>query len=168
VSAWSWSSFCCLSCWPVGVVRWPGKVPPGKVSNELVHCVDWFTTLTSRTPGCCTRWRRQRAHSCRRSWPSRRPSRGHLTHTYRRGLGERCPEEHIELGIITKYVTMLVRAAEPEPDDGFDIKTDEPRPPGTGACQPARGSGAGTRERVPLALLSPGRTAPRRSAAGLR
>jgi arylsulfatase len=28
-----------------GIVRWPGKVPAGKVSNELVHEVDWFTTL---------------------------------------------------------------------------------------------------------------------------
>ena len=27
------------------IVRWPGKVPAGKVSNELVHQVDWFTTL---------------------------------------------------------------------------------------------------------------------------
>jgi arylsulfatase A-like enzyme len=27
------------------LVRWPGKVPPGTVSNELVHQVDWFTTL---------------------------------------------------------------------------------------------------------------------------
>ena len=27
------------------IVRWPGKVPAGKVSNELVHAVDWYTTL---------------------------------------------------------------------------------------------------------------------------
>lgn len=27
------------------IVRWPGNVPAGKVSNELVHEVDWFTTL---------------------------------------------------------------------------------------------------------------------------
>jgi arylsulfatase A-like enzyme len=27
------------------IVRWPGKVPAGKVSNEIVHTVDWFTTL---------------------------------------------------------------------------------------------------------------------------
>ena len=27
------------------IVRWPGKVPAGKVSNEIVHCVDWYTTL---------------------------------------------------------------------------------------------------------------------------
>jgi len=27
------------------MVRWPGKVPAGRVSNELVHQVDLFTTL---------------------------------------------------------------------------------------------------------------------------
>jgi arylsulfatase len=27
------------------IVRWPNHVPAGKVSNELVHEVDWFTTL---------------------------------------------------------------------------------------------------------------------------
>jgi arylsulfatase A-like enzyme len=27
------------------IVRWPGKVPAGKVSNELVHLVDMYTTL---------------------------------------------------------------------------------------------------------------------------
>jgi arylsulfatase A-like enzyme len=27
------------------IVRWPGRVPAGNVSNELVHEVDWFTTL---------------------------------------------------------------------------------------------------------------------------
>jgi len=27
------------------IIRWPGKVPAGKVSNELVHLVDWFPTL---------------------------------------------------------------------------------------------------------------------------
>ena len=27
------------------IIRWPGKVPAGKVSNELVHQVDMFTTL---------------------------------------------------------------------------------------------------------------------------
>ena len=27
------------------IVRWPGKVPAGKVSNELVHVVDWYPTL---------------------------------------------------------------------------------------------------------------------------
>jgi arylsulfatase len=27
------------------IIRWPKKVPAGKVSNELVHLVDFFTTL---------------------------------------------------------------------------------------------------------------------------
>ena len=27
------------------IVRWPGKVPPGRVSNEIVHVVDLYTTL---------------------------------------------------------------------------------------------------------------------------
>ncbi len=27
------------------IIRWPGRVPAGKVSNELVHLVDWFATL---------------------------------------------------------------------------------------------------------------------------
>jgi arylsulfatase A-like enzyme len=27
------------------IVRWPGNVPAGRVSNELVHGVDWFNTL---------------------------------------------------------------------------------------------------------------------------
>jgi arylsulfatase A-like enzyme len=27
------------------IVRWPGKVPAGRVSNEIVHLVDTFTTL---------------------------------------------------------------------------------------------------------------------------
>jgi arylsulfatase len=29
------------------IIRWPGKVPAGKVSNELVHEVDLFSTLVS-------------------------------------------------------------------------------------------------------------------------
>jgi len=27
------------------VIRWPGKIPAGRVSNEIVHIVDLFTTL---------------------------------------------------------------------------------------------------------------------------
>jgi arylsulfatase len=27
------------------IVRWPGKVPPGSVNNEIVHIVDMYTTL---------------------------------------------------------------------------------------------------------------------------
>ena len=33
------------------IVRWPGKVPAGKVSNELVHLVDMFTTLVLAAGG---------------------------------------------------------------------------------------------------------------------
>ena len=27
------------------IVRWPGHVPPGRTSNEIMHVTDWFTTL---------------------------------------------------------------------------------------------------------------------------
>ena len=27
------------------MMRWPGKVPAGVISNEIVHCVDIYTTL---------------------------------------------------------------------------------------------------------------------------
>ena len=27
------------------IVRWPGQVPPGQTSNEIMHVTDWFTTL---------------------------------------------------------------------------------------------------------------------------
>jgi arylsulfatase A-like enzyme len=27
------------------IIRWPGKVPPGSVNNEIVHIVDMYTTL---------------------------------------------------------------------------------------------------------------------------
>ena len=27
------------------IVRWPGHVPPGQASNEIMHVCDWFTTL---------------------------------------------------------------------------------------------------------------------------
>jgi arylsulfatase len=33
------------------IVRWPGKAPAGKVSNELVHLVDMFTTLVKAGGG---------------------------------------------------------------------------------------------------------------------
>jgi arylsulfatase A-like enzyme len=29
------------------LIRWPGQIPPGRVSNEIVHQVDTFTTLAS-------------------------------------------------------------------------------------------------------------------------
>lgn len=31
------------------IIRWPGKVPAGKISNEIVHGVDIFTTLAKLT-----------------------------------------------------------------------------------------------------------------------
>ena len=31
------------------IIRWPGKVPPGTVSNELVHQIDTFTTFAKIT-----------------------------------------------------------------------------------------------------------------------
>ena len=27
------------------IIRWPGKVPAGRVSNEMVHITDLYTTL---------------------------------------------------------------------------------------------------------------------------
>jgi arylsulfatase len=33
------------------IVRYPGRVPAGKVSNEIVHEVDWFTTLILEAGG---------------------------------------------------------------------------------------------------------------------
>ena len=33
------------------IVRWPGKVPAGKVSNELVHGVEFLTTLVTAAGG---------------------------------------------------------------------------------------------------------------------
>ena len=27
------------------IIRWPGRVPAGRVSNEIVHIVDLYTTL---------------------------------------------------------------------------------------------------------------------------
>ena len=29
------------------LVRWPGKIPPGQVSNDIVHQIDLFPTLAS-------------------------------------------------------------------------------------------------------------------------
>ncbi|MGW4336736.1 hypothetical protein ACWEK5_28605 [Rhodococcus koreensis] len=33
------------------LVRWSGRVPAGRVSNELVHEVDFFTTLVTAEGG---------------------------------------------------------------------------------------------------------------------
>ena len=26
-------------------MRWPGRVPKGKASDEIMHVTDWFTTI---------------------------------------------------------------------------------------------------------------------------
>ena len=31
-----------------GIVRWPGKVPAGKVENGIISGLDWFPTLRRR------------------------------------------------------------------------------------------------------------------------
>ena len=28
------------------IVRWPGHIPPGRTSDDIMHVTDWFTTLT--------------------------------------------------------------------------------------------------------------------------
>ena len=33
------------------LIRWPGHIPAGKVSNEIVHLVDLFTTLVTAGGG---------------------------------------------------------------------------------------------------------------------
>ncbi|MFA9562458.1 MAG: sulfatase/phosphatase domain-containing protein, partial [Nitrospirota bacterium] len=33
------------------IIRWPGKIPPKQVSNEIVHAVDPFPTLASWVGG---------------------------------------------------------------------------------------------------------------------
>jgi arylsulfatase A-like enzyme len=33
------------------IVRWPGRVPSGRVSDEIMHVTDWFTTLISAAGG---------------------------------------------------------------------------------------------------------------------
>jgi arylsulfatase A-like enzyme len=34
------------------IVRWPGRIPAGRVSNEIMHEVDTFTTPASPAPRC--------------------------------------------------------------------------------------------------------------------
>ena len=31
------------------MVRWPGHIPPGRTSDDIMHVTDWFTTLTAAT-----------------------------------------------------------------------------------------------------------------------
>ena len=44
------------------IVRWPGKVPAGRVSNEIVHEVDFFTTLLKAGGGTVPDDRADRRH----------------------------------------------------------------------------------------------------------
>lgn len=50
---WSGSYFTGMegSCRVPFIVRWPGRVPEGRVSNEIVHCVDTFTTFAKLAGG---------------------------------------------------------------------------------------------------------------------
>jgi arylsulfatase len=41
-----------FTAWEGGIrvpfmIRWPGRVPPGRVSDQIVHCVDLFPTLAN-------------------------------------------------------------------------------------------------------------------------
>jgi arylsulfatase A-like enzyme len=46
------------------IIRWPGKIPAGRVSNEMVHIVDVYTTLASPVKVCWLPSHRQ--NPCRR------------------------------------------------------------------------------------------------------
>ena len=191
------------------IVRWPGKIPAGKVSNEMVHCVDWFTTLLlaagAKVPGDrmidgmdmrsfllgdaetsgrdtilflqgnrlqSVKWRQWKGHLFQQDEPTSTWSPYNVPHIHnlewdpreehevdfphvwvlhpmaaaagaflqtlaaeppiKPGTpdpyippepGELRPQEHIELGVITKYVTTLVREAEPDPHHGIDGPT---------------------------------------------
>lgn len=50
---WSGSYFTGMegSCRVPFILRWPGQVPEGRVSNEIVHCVDIFTTFAKIAGG---------------------------------------------------------------------------------------------------------------------
>ena len=50
---WAGSYFTAMegSCRVPFVMRWPGRVPAGRVSNEIVHQVDLFTTLAKLAGG---------------------------------------------------------------------------------------------------------------------
>ena len=62
------------------LMRWPAQVPAGKVSNELVHLVDTFTTLLlaagarSPTTGRSTAWTCATSCSATPSSPGATPS----------------------------------------------------------------------------------------------
>ena len=190
------------------IVHWPGKVPAGKVSNELVHSVDWFTTLLlaagANVPGdrmidgmdmrgfllgdagesgrdtilClqgnrlqAVKWRQWKAHLFRQDeagstwspynvphihnleWDLREEHEIDFPHVWvfhpmaaaagaflktlaaeppiKPGTpdpyvppkpGELRPQTHIQIGVITQYVTTLVREHDelPDPHHGFE------------------------------------------------
>ncbi|MGO9643312.1 MAG: sulfatase-like hydrolase/transferase [Candidatus Bathyarchaeia archaeon] len=192
------------------IIRWPGKVPAGKVSNELVHEVDTFTTLllaagakvpsdrqidgmdmrnfllgdakqSGRDTVLCfqgnrlqaIKWRQWKGHLFKQEemmstwsplnephlhnleWDPREEHEVGFPHAwvahpmaagaaaFLRSLtveppikpgtpdpyqppkrGELRPEEHIQLGAITQFVTTLVRAREelPPPNTGIDTQ----------------------------------------------
>ena len=60
------------------IIRWPGKVPAGRVSNEIVHIVDLFTTLAhvggAEVPRIArsTAWTRWISSSASRTIPTAR------------------------------------------------------------------------------------------------
>jgi arylsulfatase A-like enzyme len=193
------------------IVRWPGKVPAGKVSNELVHEVDWFTTLLlaagAKVPGdrmidgmdmrdfllgeadqsgrdailClqgnrlqAVKWRQWKAHLFKQDeflstwsaynmphlhnleWDPREEHEVGFAHAWvahpiaaaagaflkslvaeppiKPGTpdpytptqpGELRPEEHLQIGAITQYVTSLTKSHEepPDPDHGLQHAT---------------------------------------------
>ncbi|MFC9355412.1 sulfatase-like hydrolase/transferase [Rhodococcus sp. NPDC057014] len=190
------------------IVRWPGRIPAGKVSNELVHQVDWFTTLllaagaavpddrqidgmdmrefllgdsgvSGRDTVLCiqgnrlqaVKWRQWKAHLFQQDeflstwtpynmphlhnleWDPREENEvdfphGWVLHPMAAAVGaflgtlaveppikpgtpdpyvpprpgEMRPEEHLQLGVITQFVTTLVRSHEelPQPHSGLD------------------------------------------------
>jgi arylsulfatase A-like enzyme len=188
------------------LIRWPGEVPPGKVSNELVHLVDMFTTLlaagaevpadrmidgmdmrafllgaaaeSGRDTVLCiqgnrlqaVKWRQWRAHLFQQDeflstwtpyntphlhnlqWDPREEHEvdfphGWVLHPIAAAVGaflktlaaeppikpgtpepyappapgELRPEEHIQLGVITQFVTTLARTHDELPDPHHDL-----------------------------------------------
>jgi arylsulfatase len=189
------------------IIRWPGKIPAGRVSNELVHLVDTFTTLllaagaevpddrmidgmdmrgfllgdaeqSGRDTVLCiqgnrlqaVKWRQWKAHLFQQDeflstwtpynmphlhnleWDPREENEVDFPHGWvvhpmaaaagaflkslaaeppikpgapdphtPPGPGELRPEEHIQLGVITQFVTALVREHTEMPQPGHGI-----------------------------------------------
>jgi arylsulfatase A-like enzyme len=190
------------------IIRWPGKVPAGKVSNELVHLVDWLPTLalaagaevpddrmidgidmrdfllgdaeeSGRNTVLCiqgnrlqaVKWRQWKAHLFQQDefystwsaynmphlynleWDPREEHQVDFPHgwvvhpmaaaagAFMKTLaieppikpgapdpyvppkpGELRPEEHLQLGVITQFITTLVKSHDelPQPHSGLD------------------------------------------------